>query len=130
MKGSRRDLLKHGLWALAMLAGCRGGKESPSTTSADGMTPVAPDGAAEGGTPPPATSPWTIAPSPTFIQGSAATVDLAATLPASVMKGGIFAVDPSGAALPSGMTLSPAGILAVGTAAVGSATGVVFSYSV
>lgn len=61
--------------------------------------------------------------------GSAETFTLASTLPATAIKNGTFSVDPTGAALPAGMTLSPAGVLSVGTAAVGDTTGVIFSYN-
>jgi hypothetical protein len=62
--------------------------------------------------------------------GTAATFDLASTLPSGVAHGGVFEVSASGSPLPNGMTLSPAGILAVGSAATGEvSSGVVFSYS-
>ncbi|MCX8005115.1 MAG: hypothetical protein N2688_09185, partial [Burkholderiaceae bacterium] len=57
------------------------------------------------------------------------TYDLSATLPAGVVRGGTFGVDPSGARLPDGMTLSPAGILSLGSATVGQTTGVIFTYT-
>ena len=77
-------------------------------------------------TPPPT---WTISPEPSFVIGQITTTDLSTTLPAGIVKGGIFSVDLSGATLPQGMTLSPAGILSLGGAAVGSTSGVVFSYT-
>jgi len=46
-----------------------------------------------------------------------------------VKAGGSFAVDGSGAGLPSGMTLSTAGVLSVGTAVVGDTNNVIFSYT-
>jgi hypothetical protein len=72
--------------------------------------------------------PWLV-PSISFTVGSSDSFNLATTLPAGTKPGGVFAVDPSGAALPSGMTLSPAGVLSVGSAAVGSVSGVIFSYT-
>jgi hypothetical protein len=57
-------------------------------------------------------------------------MDLAATLPAGVARGGSFGVSSSGAALPAGMTLSSAGILAIGSATAGDVVGVVFTYQV
>jgi len=68
-------------------------------------------------------NPW-----PYFQAGSGATFDLSTTLPGSVVKGGTFGVSSSGPALPTGMTLSPAGILAVGNANVGQTVGVIFTY--
>jgi hypothetical protein len=64
-----------------------------------------------------------------FAAGSGTAIDLAATLPSHVRKGGTFGVSSSGAALPVGMTLSPTGMLAVGSAAVRQTAGVVFTYA-
>jgi hypothetical protein len=64
-----------------------------------------------------------------FSPGGIVTMDLALTLPDSVVRGGIFAVASTGAGLPTGMTLSRQGILAIGTAAPGPVVGVVFSYT-
>jgi hypothetical protein len=66
---------------------------------------------------------------PVFAVGTGATFDLSTTLPASVAKGGTFGVSSSGAALPSGMTLSPAGILSVGAAVAAQVAGVIFTYT-
>jgi len=41
----------------------------------------------------------------------------------------VFGISPGGAALPSGVTLSPAGILSVANASVGAVVGVVFTYA-
>jgi len=80
-------------------------------------------------TPPPAaSSAWVVNP-PSFAVGSGATFNLANTLPAGVARGGVFDVSASGARLPSGMSLTPAGILSVGAATVGSVAGVVFTYA-
>ncbi|MGH6611071.1 MAG: hypothetical protein ACRECQ_12525 [Burkholderiaceae bacterium] len=86
--------------------------------------------------PPPAAAPPPAAPSgawvvnpPSFAVGSGATFNLANTLPAGVARGGVFGVSSSGAPLPTGMTLTPAGILGVGTATVGNVAGVVFTYA-
>lgn len=70
---------------------------------------------------------WAISPI-SLIAGSSSRLDLSATLPASIPHGGKFQVDPSGSPLPAGMSLSPAGILSVGSASVGDATGVIFNY--
>ena len=65
---------------------------------------------------------------PALTVNSGATFDLSSTLPTGVTRGGTFGVDPSGARLPAGMSLSSSGILAVGTATLGTVTGVVFTY--
>jgi len=64
-----------------------------------------------------------------LVVDSGATVDLALTLPSNIIKGGTFGVSPSGSALPIGMTLSTLGILALGSATVGTFNGVVFTYT-
>jgi hypothetical protein len=64
-----------------------------------------------------------------FTSGAGATFDLATTLPSGVARGGMFAVDKGGAALPSGVSLSPAGILSVNTAMQTQISGVVFAYT-
>lgn len=64
-----------------------------------------------------------------FIEGGLATIDLTATLPNGIVKGGNFGVSADGAALPTGMTLSQAGILAIGSAAPGPVVGVIFAYT-
>ena len=74
------------------------------------------------------TAAW-IVPPVYFAAGSGATVDLSSTLPSGVSKGGIFGISTTGAPLPAGMTLSPAGILAQGTAAEGPVVGVIFTYA-
>ena len=63
-----------------------------------------------------------------FDVGASATVQLANTLPPSAQRGGVFFVDPAGHPLPEGMTLTKDGELSVGTAAVGTTEGVIFSY--
>jgi len=71
---------------------------------------------------------WNVGPLYLLV-GSGATRDLAATLPLDVARGGTFAVSASGTALPAGMKLSAAGILAVGSAKSGTVDGVVFTYT-
>jgi hypothetical protein len=56
--------------------------------------------------------------------------DLAGTLPPNVARGGRFGLDSRGAPLPTGMSLSEAGILSVGSAATGKVSGVLFTYEV
>jgi hypothetical protein len=60
--------------------------------------------------------------------GSTATFDLNTTLPSGVIPGGTFGIDPGGAALPKGLSLSSNGTLAVGTAVAGTVRGVFFTY--
>jgi hypothetical protein len=93
----------------SLLEGCGGGGRSIDQDS----------------TPPTA---WNVGPL-YFPVGSGATWDLSATLPSEIAQGGTFAISPTGAALPTGMTLSQSGILAVGGAAPGMVVGVIFSYA-
>lgn len=78
---------------------------------------------------------WNLPTVISMVEDSGNTFDLKTTLPRDgngnllVKAGGTFDVDPSGVALPGGMTLSAAGILDVGTASVGDTVGVVFSYT-
>ncbi len=121
----RRNVLSFGLASAALLLlGCDFSDQDASATAAPAPAappPSDPPSAA-------ASSAWVVNP-PTFAVGSNATFNLAATLPAGVTRGGVFGVSGSGAPLPMGMTLTPAGILSVGTARVGSVNGVVFTYS-
>jgi hypothetical protein len=85
-------------------------------------------------TPAPAPSPtgpqaWNVNPWPFFLAGSGATFDLAATLPSGPPRGGTFGVDARSPALPAGMTLSPAGILSVGSSRISQTEGVIFTYT-
>ena len=136
-KVGRRTVLRFGLGVGALvLLGCdvsqcetcevRGedASEPPVATPAPAPAP-APTPAPS---PPAAPSAWVVNP-PSFAVGSGTTFNLATTLPAGVARGGAFDVSTSGARLPTGMTLTPAGILSVGTATVGSVAGVVFTYS-
>ena len=87
----------------AVLAGCGGG----------------PDDSSE----------WRVADSRALTLTAGTTFDLSATLPAGVANGGVFDVDPSGAPLPVGITLSPRGMLTVSLSASGTANGVIFRYT-
>lgn len=111
----RRHLLKRGLAvAVVTLTGCGGGSDASSPV---GTTP----------SPPPVAETWN--PSvPPLLVGTNSSFNLSATLPAGVARGGRFGLDASGASLPPGMTLSAAGVLSVGSAAIGTVTGVVFTY--
>lgn len=64
-----------------------------------------------------------------FPAGINTLLDLSITLPSGVARGGLFNIDSGGAALPSGVSLSSAGLLAVSGAAVVNVTGVIFRYS-
>lgn len=127
---NRRAFLACGLMgAQAMLTGCGGGGGGETAFGGTdlGTQPTTP-------TTPTAPSPplpeWTVGIPMAFAAGTAATIDLSRTLPASIAKGGTFGVDPSGAKLPSGVTLSASGVLSVAAnAAVTVTTGVIFSYS-
>ena len=62
--------------------------------------------------------------------GALATIDLNNTLPAGVVRGGVFSVDGSGARLPTGAALATNGLLTVAASAVvGVTSGVVFAYA-
>ena len=100
---------------------------SPTPTPAPAPTPTPTPAPAPTPTPAPAPS-WSVS-LPTFVAGGAATFDLAQTLPNAVVRGGAFGVASGGAALPSGMNLSPNGILSVGSASASQAVGVLFTYS-
>lgn len=136
LNSARRRLLRGGIAAvLGTLAGCEfGGSDasspigmSPSEPPAPSPTPT-PTPPSPSPTPPPA-APGAWNPSvPPLLVGTNSTFDLSTTLPNGIAKGGKFAIDAMGAALPSGMTLSMAGILAVGSAAIGTVNGVIFTY--
>jgi hypothetical protein len=64
------------------------------------------------------------------VSGANRSIDLNATLPAGVPRGGSFSIDASGAGLPAGVSLSPGGLLSVAsTTRVGDTKGVVFNYA-
>jgi hypothetical protein len=127
----RRSLL----FAVAMLAtgagACGSGSDggapppnpTPGPTPAPNPTPTPPP-------PPGAPDAWSVD-TVALIPGTALAIfDLSATLPADVKRGGTFAVDPRGAPLLPGVTLTPAGMLSVSaSASAGSTAGVVFSYA-
>lgn len=122
---SRRKVFRFGVGAAALLLiGCGGSEQDSSAASAPAPAPAAP--------PPPAPSTpsasWTVNP-PSFAVGSGAAFNLAMTLPQGTGRGGVFGVSATGAGLPAGMTLTPVGILSVGTASVGSVSGVIFTYA-
>lgn len=129
LNSRRRRLLGHGIaLSVVMITGCRDGEIS-LPVGGDPAEPPAPAPSAPPATPPPPAAPQAWNPSvPPLLASTRSTFDLASTLPSSVPRGGKFGVDTIGAPLPAGMSLSAAGILAVGTAAIGAVTGVVFVY--
>lgn len=124
---TRRRVLASSLYlGGAAVLGCT----SPPTSTEDAPTPGTDGGpgtdtgmAIDGG---PGT--WTVG-GVLLVAGSDGTFDLRPTLPPGTPAGGTFDVDPSGAPLPAGMTLSADGILSVGTATAAVVDGVVFGYS-
>lgn len=73
---------------------------------------------------------WDVTPAPSFTEGVQTPYDVAATGPVDLgyTAGGVWGVDPDAASLPTGMVLTDAGSLTVGTATATTAPGVVFSY--
>jgi hypothetical protein len=123
---NRRCVLRQSLaLALTTAAGCGWGAHSWAMIGVARTVPPTP---ASPPAPAPTPSDAWIPAVPTLIVGSAATFDLSTTLPSGVNRGGKFGIDTSGASLPTGMTLNPNGTLAVGTAAVGIVSGVLFTY--
>jgi hypothetical protein len=136
----RRTLLQGGIGvAVTALAGCGGGSDAALPVGASPAPAPAPPAPAPtppspnplppspAPAPPPAPAAW--APFvPALVVGSGATFDLASTLPNGVNRGGAFGIDANGSRLPAGMSLSAAGLLAVGSAAIGTVTGVIFTY--
>jgi hypothetical protein len=63
------------------------------------------------------------------VLGSNAQIDLRATLPNAVVRGGRFEVDPSGSPLPADVVLQSEGLITLGaSAAAGVIQQVVFAY--
>ena len=131
---SRRQALLIGLFGcVAALAGCGGsGEDSTERSLGSGPAPSPAPGPSPSPNPsPPPPAPevgaWNVG-SLYFMVGSGARMDLAATLPSGVARGGTFGVSSAGAALPSGVTLSPQGILSIGNAGATEVVGVIFTY--
>ena len=127
LKVDRRALLKYAAAATAgALAGCRWDSDSASPLGAPLETVAAPTAPT-----PPAAAPTEAAwvPNvPPMLVGSGASFELSSTLPPGVKRGGMFGLDASGTLLPTGMDLSAAGLLSVGSAAIGTVAGVIFTY--
>lgn len=117
MSITRRKVLISGL--------CLGGAAALGFGCSDSGTPG--DGSA--GSDASSAGDWIIS-GASFIEGSGGTFDLKPTLPAGTPAGGTFGVDAAGVTLPTGMSLSPDGILSVGTATAHIIEGVVFTYEV
>jgi hypothetical protein len=119
MNPDRRRLLEKGLAvaAVAVVGIGTGCQASPTKRN-----PIAPS---ESDANPSNRASWTPWIPPLAVGGS---FDLADTLPPNVPRGGWFGLDDSGGPLPAGLSLSPAGILSVRTAGVGSVNGVIFTY--
>lgn len=116
------------LGLLTTLAGCGGsGDDLLPNVSAPASTPAG--GTPGGGTPTVASTTWDVVPNRALAIAAGGTFNLAATLPENAATGGIFEVDPSGAPLPDGITLSPTGLLSVSSSATGGTAGVVFRYT-
>ncbi len=140
-KINRRTVLACGLaGAQALLTGCGGGdggepepaaREEPSGTTGGGTGSGGAGGGTSGGPTTPVNLPeWTVGIPLAFANAAAASVDLSLTLPATIAKGGAFAVDAAGSRLPEGVTLSSAGILSIAAGASVSVTsGIIFSYT-
>lgn len=150
---TRRKALAYSLFGyVSSLTGCGGGNSndpSQGVASPPTAAPAPAPSPAPSPAPAPAPSPSPVpAPSPApapapapqpppvwnvgpifFTVGSGATLDLASTLPNGVVKRGVFATAPGGAPLPTGMSLTPPGILAVGNATTGAVIGVIFTYA-
>jgi hypothetical protein len=127
---TRRNALTLGLFGCTyLLFGCGPMVEFGSHAAASpgsGPTP------APVGTPTPSPSvpqAWNVNPWTYFVASAGTTFDLSPTLPSGVKRGGSFGVDPRGTPLPSGMTLTPAGQLSVGSAGVSQTAGVLFTYA-
>ncbi len=145
---SRRTFLISGLiGSNVLLAACGNDEDFTEGNAATANSPVAatplpapaPVAPTPSPTPSPAPAPPSVAVAPTewivglplaFAAGVDTTVDLARTLPASVPRGGVFSVEPTGASLPSGASLAPSGILSISSASAVSITaGIVFAYN-
>lgn len=99
-----------------LLFGC-GGSSAPSTP---GSGAPLPDVQADVWDP----SPWMW-----FIAGQSRTIDLAVTLPAEAIRGGVFSLASGSAALPSGFSLTPNGLLNATNPAKSQTANIVFAYN-
>ena len=121
--------------ASAPVAGPLAPAPAPAPLKPAPAPPPAPSPAPAPVAPPPATPPPPPAPPvswnapQTLMVRSGSSLDLKTTLPTGVAAGGRFELDPAGAALPSGATLSSSGILSVRSTALQLAvSGIIFAY--
>ena len=133
----RRVLLLGCLSPQVILAGCGGGGNA-SPTGQGVVDPLAATSmaiATSNRRPPPPLPrpPVVVMGSPeavTFVAGASRSIDLNGTLPANVLRGGTFSVDPSGTSLPAGVSLAINGMLTLAsTVPAGVTNGVFFSYT-
>jgi hypothetical protein len=130
----RRKALTFSLFGcVSLLAACGGGSRDGTTDATAGGPSPAPSPApvpapipSPAPAPAPAAEAWNVG--PLYVSTGSGSVNLANTLPSSVKRGGTFGISPTGAMLPAGMSLSPAGILSSGSATVSAVVGVVFTY--
>ena len=126
-EGRRRILRGGAAAAIITLTGCGGGSSAGALASGGQTASAAPAPDPGSSSPMPTTLAWNVI-VPPFNAGGNGIFDLSTTLPTGVARGGTFGVDPSGASLPSGMSLSSAGILSVGSASVSTVGGIIFTY--
>lgn len=98
-----------------LLFGC-GGSSAPSTPGSGAPLPDV------------QTDVWDPSPWMWFIAGQTRTIDLAVTLPVEALRGGDFSLASGSAALPSGFSLSPTGLLTATNPAAGQTANIVFAY--
>ena len=72
---------------------------------------------------------WDLSPWMWFIARQSRTIDLSATLPAEAIRGGVFNLASGSAALPSGFSLTPNGLLTATNPAESQTANVVFAYN-
>ena len=133
----RRKVLLFGLLgSSSLVSGCFWHGDDVTVTAATGQPPSPSPSPAPTPTPTPTPTPppapaasWSVSPTPYFLTNTGSVFDLSVTLPVGVRKGGTFGVASNGSPLPAGMTLSPSGLLSVGSATPGRADGVIFTYA-
>jgi diacylglycerol kinase family enzyme len=142
-KTSRRTFLMCGLIGgqAALMAGCGGGagssaaKQAADTSQEEAQALAQALAASRPPMRPPARPPaqsrteWPSQETLAVVVGSPTTVDLKQMLPSGSVRGGRFELDSSGSPLPSGVTLTPDGLLSANSASqTGVIYGVVFAY--
>jgi hypothetical protein len=108
------------------LAGCGGGSSAAQDAAPSSAQPGSVPGQVQSRSSVPA---WSLQDSFALVLGSNAQIDLRATLPNAVVRGGRFEVDPSGSPLPADVVLQSEGLITLGaSAAAGVIQQVVFAY--